>query len=287
MASEGQCQNSEIPGRDLLRFPVGLVAEPAALPGMFGGGFWNPAATLLPAGASWRLSAGAMSTPSDVSVSAHAGAATGLWRGSTITVSVVRASVAGIVRTDSDPLTVGNDLLYATTVASLGVAHRLLNHVAWGLAVRVRTGQIDFESRTAVSLDGGLVAEHFSRLDARVGLSTFLASPWSSGKEHMSVVAAADVRIVQADSDRAVRTGVAFTTTQGGDAEQFAFVSGRYRAWEVRGGPVRTTAYDGENYRGRMAIAVHYAGYSVGVAREGTPGGLGPTYQFVLSSLMR
>ena len=74
---------------------------------------------------------------------------------------------------------------------------------------------------------------------------------------------------------------------QGSESEQFAFVSARYRAWEFRGGPVRTTVYATDNLRTRMAIAVHYAGYAVGVAREGTPNGLGPSYQFLLSSVIR
>jgi hypothetical protein len=175
-----QCQSAEIPGRDLLGFPVVLIAEPAALPGMFGGGFWNPAAALLPSGAKWRLSAAAMSTPSDVAVDASAGAVTGLWRGSSITLSVVRAAVAGLVRTESDPLTVGNELEYATTVTSIGVARAWTPNIAWGLAARLRSGQIELTRRGAVSLDGGLVVDHLSRFDVRIGASTFLASPWSA-----------------------------------------------------------------------------------------------------------
>ena len=287
LPSGGDCQNTEIPGRELLRFPVGLVAEPAALPGMFNGGFWNPAAALLPAGATWRLSAGAMSTPSDVSVKADAGAITGLWRGSSITLSVVRASVTGLVRTDSDPLAVAYDLPYSTTVTSFGVARALRPNVAWGVAARFRAGRIDFDRGGAVSFDGGIVADHLTRLDARFGASTFLASPWSNGTEHSSFIASADARIAQVDSTRFVRAGISSLTTQGGDAEQFVFASARYLAWEIRGGPVRTSVYGAENYRARLAIGVHYRGYAVGVAREGSPGGLGPSYQFVLSSVLR
>ena len=66
-----------------------------------------------------------------------------------------------------------------------------------------------------------------------------------------------------------------------------AFASGRYGVWELRGGPVRTFAYGDDNLRTRLAVAIHYAGYAVGLAREGSPNGLGPNYQFVLSSVIR
>ena len=287
MASESRGQNIEIPGRELLRFPVGLLAEPAALPGMFSGGFWNPAAAVLPEGSSWRLSAGAMSTPSDVSVGANAGAVTGRWKGSSLTLSVVRASVSGLLRTDSDPLTTGTDVQYSTLVASLGVSRPVGRHLAWGVATRFRTGQVDLNHASGVAIDGGIVADHISRQDIRIGVSTLLASPWSNGREHASFIAGADVRVAQVDSERVLRAGLSAMNTQGSESEQFAFVSARYRAWEFRGGPVRTTVYATDNLRTRMAIAVHYAGYAVGVAREGTPNGLGPSYQFLLSSVIR
>src|ERR1035437_11111193 len=51
-------QSGEIPGRDLLTFPIGLVAESAALGTTAGSGLWNPATALLPDGFRWRLSAG-------------------------------------------------------------------------------------------------------------------------------------------------------------------------------------------------------------------------------------
>lgn len=287
MATKSRCQNSEIPGRELLRFPVGLIAEPAALPGLFSGGFWNPAAAVLPEGTTWRLSAGAMSTPSDVSVSANAGAITGKWRGSSLTLSLVRAAVGGLVRTDSDPLTIGTDVQYSTIVASVGIARPAGRNFAWGLAARFRSGQIDLAQSDGISLDGGVVADHITSQDLRVGVSTLLSSPWSKGHEHASFIGSADIRVAQLDSARVIRTGIAMMTTQGSESEQFLFASGRYGAWELRGGPVRTYAYGGDNLRTRLGLAVRHAGYAVGVAREGSPNGLGPTYQFVLSSVIR
>lgn len=286
-ASGGNCQNKEIPARDLLAFPVGLIAEPGALPSVFAGGFWNPAATRLPDGAVWRVSAAAMNTPSDVSVNAHAGAVSRAWRGSTITLSVLRAAVSGLVRTDSDPLTVATDLQYSTLVTSVGVARSYGSHLTWGLAGRVRAGQMEFERRTALSVDGGLLAEHLTSYDLRLGASTFLASPWSHGAERATYLLAADARVIRGDSGRAVRVGVSAASTQLGAAEQFAYVSARYGAWEGRGGAVRTTAYGDVNVRARIAVTMHFGGYAIGVAREGSPNGLAPSYQFALSSLLR
>ncbi len=287
IAANGECQNPEIPGRDLLAFPVGLIAEAGALPNVFGGGFWNPASTRLPDGSRWRLSAAAISTPSDLSVNAHAGAVSGTWQGSTITASIVRASVPGLVRTESDPLTVSADLPYSTFVTSLGIARAYGSHLTWGVAGRVRTGQIELKKSAAVSVDAGFVADHLTRFDLRVGASTFLASPWSRGSELATYLAGADARLIQRDSVRSVRVGMSAASTQFGGSEQFAYLSARYGAWEGRAGPARTTAHGSVNIRARMAVTIHYAGYAIGVAREGTPNGLAPSYQFALSSLLR
>jgi hypothetical protein len=100
-------------------------------------------------------------------------------------------------------------------------------------------------------------------------------------------MASVDARFAGTDSLRSARAGVAGSATQGGSSDLFTFASGRYQSWEVRGGVVRTYAYASTNYRARIAVAVHHAGYTVGIAREGTPSGLPPTYQFVLGSLVR
>src|ERR1700730_18014064 len=99
-----QAQSRDIPGRDLLTFPLGLTAEPAALGMQSGTGLWNPATAMLPEGARWRLSAAAMNASDDIGVTAQLGSVTGPWRRTTIGLSVARAVVGGLVRTDADPL---------------------------------------------------------------------------------------------------------------------------------------------------------------------------------------
>src|ERR1035437_4321109 len=91
-------QSGEIPGRDLLTFPIGLVAEAPALGYTGGSGLWNPATALMPEGFRWRLSAAAMNAPSDIAVSAQLFSAAAAWRGTTLGLSVARAGVADIGR---------------------------------------------------------------------------------------------------------------------------------------------------------------------------------------------
>jgi hypothetical protein len=166
-ASLGRAQSTAIPGRDLLGFPIGLVAEPAALPGLAGLGLWNPASTLLPADARMRVAVAAMNTPADLSVSAQAASVSARWRGSTVTASLTRAAVAGLVRTESDPLTVGNDVGYSTVVSSVGLARAVTSRLSWGVALRARVGRVDLERGGGVSADGGVVLQHLPLLDAR------------------------------------------------------------------------------------------------------------------------
>jgi hypothetical protein len=280
-------QATAVPGRDLLAFPLGLLAEPGALPSTLGLGLRNPAATTLPDSVRWQMSVGAMNTPADIGASGQLLGGSSRWRGATITVSLARAGVAGLVRTESDPLTRENDIAYYTTVTSVSVARPVGPHLSWGAALRIHSGRIDVTSRTRVAVDAGLVADHLTRLDARVGASTFLLSPGAGAGEPPTWLVAGDARIAGSSDAREARIGASVEATAERPSEQFAFASVRFGAWEARGGPVRTVAYGTENVRARLAVAVHYGGYAVGLAREESPSGLAPTYQFVLRSLLR
>lgn len=277
-------QSGAIPGRDLLAYPIGLASESAALPGILGVGLFNPAGATLTVSDGWRLAAAAMSTPSDIGASANSFAVARAWRGTTFTVSVLRAAVDGLVRTDADPLTVGNDVTYATSLASVGASRRVWPHLALGVALRRREGQLDVDRGSGIAADAGIVADHLTRLDARIGVSTFLLTPFRRNEEPPTVVVGGDARVAGRDSLQSVRAGLSFATTSGRTSEQFAFVGARYNAWELRGGVAHTDAYGATNLRGRVAVAVHYGRYIVGVAREGSPADLGASYQFVLSS---
>ena len=133
-------QSGEIPGRDLLTFPIGLTAEAPALGTTAGTGMWNPATALLPDGSHWRLSASAMNAPSDIAVTAQLFSLSTVWRNTTFGLSVARASVSDILRTDTDPQSIGDPVPYGTTMISLVAARRLSSHLSVGVALRDRAG---------------------------------------------------------------------------------------------------------------------------------------------------
>jgi hypothetical protein len=283
----GGAQSGAIPGRDLLAFPLGLTAEAAALGTQAGNGLWNPATVHLEGAGRWRLSAAAMSAPSEISVSSQVGSIAGVWRRTTLAFTVARAAVNDLPHTDSDPLAIGGDIAYSTLLLSAIAARRLSPHLIGGVALRSRNGRLDDVSRTGVSVDAGVYAEHLTSLDARAGASTFLLSPWAGSRERATWLVGADVRLVGADSARTVRAGYALQRTQDVSTEQFLFAAARWGPWEARGGPVRTAIYGTSNWRARLGIAVRHASYAVGVSREESAGGLPPSYNFSLSSVLK
>jgi hypothetical protein len=285
MAAWGQ--SGEIPGRDLLAFPIALTAEAPAIGTNVGSGLWNPATALLPGGFRWRISAAAMNAPSDIAVAAQLFSVAGEWRGTTVGLSVARAAVADIMRTDTDPQSIGNPVPYETTIVSLVGARRLSPNFIVGFALRQRRGSLDDVNRSGLSADAGVIAEHLTRFDLRAGASTFLLSPGSGGRERASWLFSADGRVAGTDSLHAVRAGYSLQVAQSLFTEHYLFASARWVDWEVRGGPVQTSIYGGSNVRVRLGIALHYAGYNVGVAREDGVNGLAPTYQFSLGALIR
>ena len=280
-------QSAEIPGRDLLTFPLGLTAEAAAIGQQSGTGFWNPATAVLSRDSRWRLSASAMNTSQDIGISAQIFSVAALWRETTLGISVARASVADLLRTDADPLSIGNEILYATTVISGVAVRRLAPNVVAGVSVRTRSGQLDNITLTGTSVDVGVLAEHLTRYDVRLGASTFLLSLFGKERERASYLAGADARVAGSDSLLAVRAGYGLVATPGASAEHYVFVSGRWRRWEARGGPVKTDIYGSSNLRLRLGVALHNAGYALGFSREESANGLSPTYHFSISTVLK
>ncbi len=286
-AARGTIAAQLVPGRDLLSFPIGLVAEAPALGTSAGFGLWNPASVALPAESRVRLAVGTMSAPVDVAVSAQVATAAGRWRGgTTVAIGIANASVADLLRTDSDPESIGDEIPYRTTLVSL-MAARLLGPVTVGAALRVRDGKLDNISRQAVSFDMGVISRGFGSRDVRLAASTFLASPFSHEHERAELLAAVDARLAGADSLRTSRIGVSYTAADGLTRETFGYLSARWGRIEGRLGMARTEAYARSNWRGRLGIAFHHRGYVIGVAREEGAGNLSATYQFTLSSVLK
>lgn len=278
-------QSSAIPGRDLLTFPIGLVVEAPATGGVSGAGIWNPAATELADSNRWRLSVGSMNAPTDVAVTAQFFAVSHAWLGTTYTASMTRANVGKLLRTDTDPLTIGDEIQYQTVLLSLQASRRLLPHLVAGIAVRSRNGRLDDVSRTSTSVDVGVVADHLTPLDLRVGASSFLLSPSAMSRETASLLAGVDARVIARDTSHTIRAGYSFQRANGLYTEHFVYGSGRWDKLEVRVGTAETAIYQQTNWRMRFGVVFHHGGYLVGVAREETPNGFAPSYQFTLSSV--
>ncbi|MBM3906629.1 MAG: hypothetical protein FJ363_00990 [Gemmatimonadetes bacterium] len=276
-----------VPGRDLLAFPIGLTAEAPALGTTSGFGLWNPASVSVPDGSRMRLAVGTMSAPVDVAVGAQVASVATRWRGgTTVALGIAHASVADLLRTDSDPQSIGDEIAYATTLVSV-IAARPLGPVTAGAALRLRSGRLDQSFRRAVSVDVGVISRGLGSRDVRLAASTFLASPFSREHEQAELLLAADARLVGTDTLRTARAGLSYTAADGLPREAFGFVGGRWARLEARLGAARTEAYGRTNWRGRLGIAFHHRGYVIGVAREESAGNLSATYQFTLSSVLK
>jgi hypothetical protein len=275
-----------VPGRDLLDFPIGTLAEPAALASEVGDGLWNPATLALPAARRARASAGALATGEDQGVAAQTiAAAVALPHDLTVGLSLLHAAVRDLVHTETDPQSLG-DIPYGTTLASALLARQDAN-VTTGVALRWRQGQAGSARRSAFGVDGGVVARGLGRRDARLGVSSFLWRPADARDERTSLLAAGDVRLGGSSERSELRAGYGFTLTEQLGQEHYAFVGGRSGVIALRAGLARSLDYGVYNWRTRLGVGLHYARYTLGLAREDGPSGLAPAYQFTLTSTLK
>ena len=282
------CDAQRVPGRDLLQYPIGTLAEAPALALETGDGFQNPAALRLPDGTRVRGTVVALNTGTDRGVSAQlAAVSVGLPQRLTVGFSVARAAINGIGQTTSDPQPIGRDIPYNTLVLSLTGARRSLEHVTSGVAVRYRSGEVDGMRRSTFGLDGGVIADRLLGYDARVGVSSFMWGPGAGDSKDASFSAAFDARVFGPDSTRQARVGYSYTFDDAAPTGHYIFTSGRYSRWIARAGVVRTSAFGNSDTVIRLALGLRYARYTVGLSREESAGGFDPTYQFVLSGIFR
>lgn len=274
----------QVPGRDLYQFPLGTLAEPAALAAAAGGGFWNPATLALGDTTQLLLSATALNSPIEQAVSAQLGTvAYRVGHSLTAGIQFSQASVTDLLRTDTDPQSIGGEIPYRSTIISAIAALRRRS-ASVGIALRRRTGNVDDVVGHATSLDVGGTIERPFRLPVRLAASTFLLSV--DGKsDRASVLGAAEGLIPLGSAD--VRAGVAAQRDRGSGSETFVYASGRLAYFELRGGLARQTTFGASTTRMRLGLGLRYARYLVGVAREEGTAGLGSTYQFMLTTVFR
>jgi hypothetical protein len=280
-------QAQQVPGRDLLRFPLGIGAASPALGEEAGAELWNPAAGDAPGKARFVFGASALDTPQELGVSAQLlSGRVRLDRAGSLAahLSVARAAVDGLVRTETDPQSVADDVPYGTLLFSLGAASQRGRHLALGTALRYRTGRADGVRRSALSLDVGAVADSLLGGRVRVGASTFLWRPGSPRGEGATYIAGADARAWRRARLAELRLGYAATASSGAPLEHYALATLRSHGVDATAGVLRTQSYGHANVRPRLGVGLHYARYVVGIAREESGAGLGPTYQFMLST---
>jgi hypothetical protein len=273
----------QVPARDLLDFPIGAIAEPSALAYTLSSGLWNPAAVALAAHETVKAGLVALNSPIEQGVSEQLGAVTvALPRELLLTGSLLRASVTDLVRTQTDPQSVGGEIPYGTTMFSAGLSRRF-GPLTAGVAARVRTGTVDYIQRTSLSVDWGMVADSIFRSPVRLAMSTFLLSP-SRARERATVMGAADVPVYRRGTLFEVRGGVAVSATDARGHEDYLYGALRYADLEARGGVARTHEFGATSNHLRLGLDLRYGRYAVGIAREQEGAGLGAVYQFLLTS---
>ncbi len=275
-----------VPARELWEFPLGAVLEPAALASEPGAGLWNPAASALAVGDRWRFGVTSLSTGSDQTVDGQMlSIALRRASGTTVGFSVARAGIAGILRTDTDPQGIG-DVAYSSLMLSLSAAREIVPHVTAGIAARWREGRIDRDARSAMAADLGVVVHDLPFRNARLALSSFLWRPGRETEDRPAFLAAADLRVLGRETQE-VRVGYSLNAVNRGAQEHGLFVGSRLNRLEARAAVLQTMSAGRALTRIRSGLALHYTRFVVGVAREEGVSGLGPLYQFTLSSTLR
>ncbi len=278
-----------VPARDLWDFPLGAVGAPAALSTEAGIGLWNPATMALPEGMRWRAGVAALSTGAEQGVEGQlVGLAYRRPSGVSYGLSIGRAAVGDLVRTETDPQSLGN-LPYESLLVSVTLARPLASWLTVGAAARWRQGRAERDVRSALAADIGAVAEHLPWRDARVAVGSFLWRPGREPEDRPLITAAGDVRVLGDAMESEVRFGLAGQGATRGQrartsSELGPIASGRLGPVEARVALPFVRSGDQRITRTRFALSLHLARFVVGVGREDASVGLGPLYQFSFSS---
>jgi hypothetical protein len=275
----------QVPGRDLLDFPLGLLAESAPLSSRMTAGLWNPATSMLSSTARAEFGFAGLTTPQEQGVRLDMIAASfRVQPALTAAVSVAQASVSDILRTETDPQSLGGEIQYGTTLLSAGVATTRSN-VTVGAAARYRWASVDTRRSGVFAFDFGAIVDRVARTPVRLALSTFLLSP-SRSKEAPTYLAAADLPLIRRDSSFVMRGGYSFSRTDGRGREDYAFATTSYRQFDASAGVAETSVFGNRDNRWRLGVGVRYAGYTAAIARENGAAGIGGSYQFLLTRVI-
>jgi hypothetical protein len=272
----------QVPGRDLLEFPLGILAEAPALSSQMSGGLWNPATSTLGPSQRAAVSFAGLTTPQEQGVRLEmVGAEFRVRPSVTANMSFAQASVSDILKTETDPQSLGGEIPYGTMLLSAGAATTRRN-LSVGVTGRYRWGSLDTDHSGAFALDAGAVADRVVGTPVRLAVSTFLFSPTHKTDE-ATYLAAADIPVVRRDSSFIVRAGYSLSHTEGRGREDYAFATSAYRQIDLSAGLSQTTIYGHANRRLRLGFGLRYAGYDVAIGREDGATGFGASYQFLFT----
>ncbi|MGH7618398.1 MAG: hypothetical protein ACREPM_14335 [Gemmatimonadaceae bacterium] len=281
----GQAASQQVPGRDLFEFPLGLLAEPAALGSQMAASLWNPAMGALAPPQHAAFGVAELYSPQEQGVrSSMIGGAWAFRPNLTGTASIASARVADLLRTETDPQSLGGEIPYSSTLLSLGVAGAR-HGVTLGLDGRYRWATSDDEHAGELSVDGGLFVARVLGTPIRFAASTFLFRPGNNNDASYQL--AADVPLFTIDSTAAVKGGYAMNFMGVRGREDYGFAAGRYRQLDLSAGVARTHAYASSDLRWRVGAGLHYAGYTAAIGREDGAAGLGASFQILLTRVIK
>nr|MBA3673306.1 hypothetical protein [Gemmatimonadaceae bacterium] len=201
--------------------------------------------------------------------------------GVTVGASWAHAQVSDLLRTDTDPLSIGDEIRYESGILSVG-ASAVHGPAVLGLAIRRRTATVDNTSGVATSVDGGIVVDRPSRLPLRMAASTFLATV-PGGQDRRTILGAVEGYLPSRYARG--RFGLSGQREQTGEQELFLYVAAAPGSVDLRAGLARESSFGNTFLRMRLGLGVRYAHYSVAVAREEGSSGIGASYQFVLTTV--
>lgn len=275
----------QVPGRDLLEFPVGLLAQAPPMSRIMTGGFWNPASAALRPGVRGEVGFAGLTTPQDEGIHLQMVAAAFRVRPSiTAAFSYVQASVSDVVRTNSDPTSLG-DIPYGTSLVSAG-ASTTRGNLSLGTALRYRWASLDNDRAHSVSVDVGAQLEHVAGTPVRVAASTLLLTPQHS-TDTPTYMIGLDAPILRRDSIFEVRAGYSASRTSGRGREDYGFGAATFRQLDVSAGVSQTSVYGTVAQRLRLGVGLHYAAYTIAFGREDGAAGFGAGYQFLITRVFR
>ena len=276
-----------VPGRDLLDFPLGTLADAPTLATTTGLGLANPAAIWIPNDHLGRVSLSALQTPAEVGVGIQALAvAVSIPRQIAASLSIVQASVNDIPRTELDPQSQPGDIPYSTALFSVGVARRQESVIA-GVMLRYRVGSLDDQRRGAFGVDAGVLADSLLGRPIRAGASTFLWRPANGSDEETAYSGAIDGRVLRGPGSREGRIGYSLTLIERRTVEHYAFAALNEGRWDATAGLLRHASSGEGEWALRIGIGLRHKRYHIGVARDGIRDGIGGIYQFTLTSFIR